>query len=384
MYNPELIKSELIGLMGWQQNDDPNGWQLTDVNTSESGVYYNNVHPMLTIDNLISISKRYDDFEPSQGAVNGLFSAWLKSKTEEGILEAVDMWLESKFQKRSVKNLLEDDVLFDAASNLDDFDYNGGFFVGMEFTVSRGKGMRMKKRELGLQLEENQTVRIYLFKSGQREAVKFIDVDYNQGGGVQWFTLLDWELIGEGAYWVGYDQSAITGRSVNGVKDYGFGKGGIVQFPTGRHFEAKAIEVDGFTGELWDLSQMNYTVSTNYGLNFRLDVRCDYTSFIIDQKEIFRRLIFLNVGIKLLEEMVWNANSRVNRNESNMTRADLMYAIEGDTQKTRTGRDISLTGKREAALMAIAFDEAGLNRVCLPCRKKGVKIGAVGPVSHYR
>lgn len=380
MYNSSRIKSELIGLIGWKQNEDASGWQLTDLTTSESGSFYNTVHPMLTIDNLISLSKRYDDLSNVESEVNGFFTAWLKEKTEEGILEAVDIWLESKFGNRSVKNLLEDDTLFRSTGNIGDFDLNGGDFVGMEFKVTRGRGLMMKVREIGLQFEENQSITIYLFKSGTKTPIKTKVISYTGVGSIQWEDLSEWELKGEGGYWVGYDQSAISGRSVNGVKDYGYGRGGVVEYPTGRFYEAKGFYFNSYGGELWDVSGNNYTVDTNYGLNFKLDVRCDFTDFIIDQKDIFKRLIWLHVGIKMLEEMVWNPNSNINRNTSNMTKQDLMYAIEGDTQKTGTGRDISLTGKREMALAAIAFDESGLNSVCLPCRKRGVKIGAIGPI----
>ncbi|QDP50439.1 MAG: hypothetical protein Unbinned5350contig1001_54 [Prokaryotic dsDNA virus sp.] len=379
MYNSTKIKAGLIGLMGWKQNEDLTGWQLTEMITSESGSFYNSVHPLLTMDNLISISKRYNDLATTQSEINTFFTNWLKGKTEEAILDAVDVWLESKFVNRSVKNLLEDDLMFDGTGDLSDYNTNNSQFVGMEFKVTRGLGIMMKLRSIGLQFETNQTITFLLYKSGIKTAVKTVDVAYNQNGGIQWVDLSEWELDGDGTYWVGYDEANITGRSINGIKDYGFEGNGLEQFPSGRFYGARAMNVDGYTNQLWDLSTTKYSLSTNYGLNFKLDVRCDYTDFILNQKNIFRRFIWLNVGIRLLEEMMWNANSNINRNESNIDETKVLYAIEGDTQKTGTGRDISLTGKREMALLAIAFDESGLSRVCLPCKKKGIKVGAIGP-----
>ena len=61
MYNADELKAGLIGLMGWKQNEDSSSWQLTEMLTSETGTFYNTAHPLLTFDNLVSISKRYDD-----------------------------------------------------------------------------------------------------------------------------------------------------------------------------------------------------------------------------------------------------------------------------------------------------------------------------------
>lgn len=380
MYNATKIKEAFIGFIGWKDNDDDSGWQLDDVNTSESGTFYNSVHPMLTMDNLISIAKRYNDLGGDSDDVNSKFTAWVKEETEQAILDAIDLWLERKFENRSVNNLLEDDMLFRSTGDVADIEEVTDEFIGMEFIVARGNGVVLKLREIGLQFENNTVITLQLFKSGVKAPIKVKDCDYIGNGSVQWFSLDDWDLSGDGAYWVGFESGDLDGGIVNGVKDYGYGRGGVVSFPTGRFFECKAISTTDFSGFLFRMDQLKYSLSTNYGMNFKLDVRCDYTNFIIDHKELFKRLIWLNVGIKFLEYMAFNPNSRVNRNEGNMDSDKIMYAIEGDTQKTKGGRDISLTGKRERALAAIAFDEAGLSSVCLPCKKKGVKYGSMGPV----
>ena len=320
MYNADELKAGLIGLMGWKQNEDSSSWQLTEMLTSETGTFYNTAHPLLTFDNLVSISKRYDDLTLVAAERDAFFTAWLKEKTEEGIITAIDIWLESKFEGRSVRNLLEDNFLFRGTGNLNNFDDRVEKFVGMEFVVNRGESITMKIREIGLQFENDQSIDILLYKSGVSAPIKTETVAYIGTGDVMWVNVSDWELKGEGAYWIGYNQASITGRSVNGATDYILGSGGVVGYPLGKYFTAKGIEVDNYAGSLWDLETTDYVVDSNYGLNFKLDVRCDFTNFILDQKDIFKRLIWLNVGIKLLEEMAWNANSNINRNESNMSK----------------------------------------------------------------
>jgi hypothetical protein len=51
MYSVSEIKSGLIGLIGWRQNVDITGVQLTDLTTTTSGLYFNDEHPLLTFDN---------------------------------------------------------------------------------------------------------------------------------------------------------------------------------------------------------------------------------------------------------------------------------------------------------------------------------------------
>jgi hypothetical protein len=127
---------------------------------------------------------------------------------------------------------------------------------------------------------------------------------------------------------------------------------------------------------LWDLARNNFTVETNYGLNLSLDARCDYTDFIVDQKTLFKTLISLQVGMDLLREIAFNPQSRINRNEANVTRSQLLYEIDGDTQ----GRnDFSVLGRYKKALEAIQFDTTGIDKTCLPCRRQAIRHKAIGP-----
>jgi len=81
------IKTGFDGFIGWKQNDDASGLQLTDLTTSSSGMFYNDIHPILTIENIASVSPDYKKLFPVVGDQNTNFTAWLKGKTENGIIE---------------------------------------------------------------------------------------------------------------------------------------------------------------------------------------------------------------------------------------------------------------------------------------------------------
>jgi hypothetical protein len=117
-------------------------------------------------------------------------------------------------------------------------------------------------------------------------------------------------------------------------------------------------------------------LGTNYGLNYKVSVSCDYTDFILDQKEQFQTIISKRVAMNLLRVLAFNANSNVNRSSSNVDSTRILYEIDGDSQSTE-GNNRSLKDQYETALMAIQFDQTGIDKVCLPCRKRGVKYSTI-------
>ncbi len=376
MYNAQTLKQELIGLVGWRQNPDSAGWQLTEMTSSSSGLWFNGVHPMLSIDNLISICPRFDLIDSDQVATNTAFTNWLQEKTEDAILKAIEAWIDAKFENKTTNNLLNRTDLFDVTGNITDLELSSGDVVGIEVTPSRQKSMTVGINKIGVQLDTNQILSVHLFKSGQVAPVQTVNIDYQGAGSVQW-ELVNWSLKGEGSYWIAYDQRTLTGNAINGVRDYTFNSRGLTSFPSGRFFSAIAFNAAiANVNDLWDLSKNDFTISTNYGLNFSMDVRCDYTDFIVDQKDLFKTLISLQVGMDLLREIAFNPQSRVNRNEANVTRSQLLYEIDGDTQ----GRnDFSVLGRYKKALGAIQFDTTGIDKTCLPCRRRAIRHKAIGP-----
>ena len=414
MYNAATIKTELIGLVGWRQNADPSGWQLIAPLTTAptSGLYFNDVHPLLSFDNLISIapdfpritfpawsaltsyaigdkvlvsSVYYIAIAPSLNqtppnatywAVYDPFTAWLKEKTEAGIIAAVDDWLASKSEMLTASALLSNDDLFKATGNISNLQAKAGNIVGLEIIPARSKNVILKIDRIGIQFDTNQTVRVYLFKSGRVTEVAHLDIVYAGAGAVQWADA-GWELSGEGSYFIAYNEDAITGQAVNGVNDHTYLGSGVRNFPSSRYFQATAFTVDhDDAAALWDLTQNQYSLDTNFGLNLTTSARCSYTDFIVRQKNLFKTVIAHRVGMDLLREMAFNPQSRINRNAENITKGQVLYEIEGDT---RGNREFSLSGQYKKALAAIQFDTNAIDPICLSCRRRGIRIGAIGP-----
>lgn len=368
MYNANEIKTGLIGLIGWRQNGDSAGTQLTGLMTSESGLYFNDVHPLLTFDNLESIAPDYDGFD---------ITSWLQEKTEAGIIGAVEDWIRKKFEVRTAKGLIESERLFGTGGSPGNVDVNKGLLVGLELIPPMGRGVKTKIERLGLQFTDAQTITIRLFKNGVPEYQNSVTVTYASANALHW-EAVDWEMDNKEIYYLVYEQSSVTGQSVNGTQQHtavGYYRAGIgyaPYFPVGKYLKATPFNNTGSFGSI-DPADNTYHSMTNYGLNVEFSARCDYTDFIIRHKGILKSLIQKRVGMDLLREMAYNPNTRVNRHESNASLEQILYEIDGDSQ----GKAGGLKYQYDMELEATSMDQSAIDPVCVPCRKRAVKYRTV-------
>lgn len=394
MYDVAQLKSGLLGatpLISWRQNPDSTGVQINDtqlIATPTSGLYFNDFHPLMNMNSILGIAPTY--LAAQTGSTqNTSFSAYLRQKTEAGMIQAVDTWINEKFGQGTAKNLLERNQLFRSASSSRQKDTNSSEFVGFEFVPVRTAGTVMKITEIAVQFDEDCDVTVYLYHSNTALPVDEVLVNYVGNGGAQWVTV-DWTLDGNGSYVIGYDQAEIAGvQSINGVPDYTHLTGGGYWLPIGKFFNAASCHAELYeTAGIPDMEigndfivggtkafgseDLSYDWETNYGLNFKFSVQCDYTAMILEQKNLFKQVIGINVAIKLLEEMIFNADARVDRHESVMTDKGLRiaYEIDGDSSSLKKS---GLRHRLNEAMGAIKFDTTGIDSICLPCRRSGIK-----------
>jgi hypothetical protein len=371
MYSVSEIKSGLIGLIGWRQNVDITGVQLTDLTTTTSGLYFNDEHPLLTFDNLLSIAPQFDRLNDATNTNrNTRFTTWLKDRTEAGIIRAIDRWQNEKAKLRTAGNLLANNVVFKNTSNIADLDTDNGKIVGHVIDIIPSNNLRVTIESLALQLTEDQDLVISLYETGNSSAIKSETFSYTGSGSVQWFTPATvWELDGNKTYYLIYDQADLTGQSVNSI----YGQTSEFTGDCAKYTRFTSFETESFTPAILTGA---YSVGngTNYGLNYKLSVKCDYTDFILEQKDLFKTIISKQIAIDLLREMAHNANVRENRNSSNVDFSRVMYEIDGDsTGVKKSGLEMQL----QRALDAIQFDYTNVDTLCLPCRKRGVKYRTV-------
>lgn len=416
--NYTTIKNAVLSRIGWRQNPDPTGTQLLSLYSSSTGLYYNDVHPLLTFDNILALC--YDDSDITyptynagttysfgnivseggekfiyinQTAASGnatnnttywrsynVITESLRTETESGIVRTINQWFNSKKIFRTAENLLENDTLIVATGNTVDINTNEGKVRFIEITPKYSESLVFEPYKIGLHFQTAQTIPIKVFQSGISTPIYSESFNYTTAGSIQWFDI-DLQLESGSKYWISYDESEITNGSYNSVKDYGHDISVTRQlqynsFPTGKYYNAIAGSHSEGNTSLWDITKNSYHLDNNFGINLKSRVVCDYTDFIVSQIDLFDEAIMLNVGISVLRKFVFNPNAVVDRYEANLDTKTILYEIDGDSQGNSRVNN-RLSAQYKAAIEAIQFDTRGIDKICLPCKRRGIKKGSV-------
>ena len=377
------ITTALLPLVGWSSDNSDSSIVLDpELEEPETGLYFQQAHPLLTLKNLISIAPDFSKDDETS------FSSWLKSKTEAGITKAILRFCDEKVGNNITKFILESKALFDGTGRISDSLPNSSSLVGFEIVPARAKGITTKINKIGLQFTEPGSYKLYLFHSSQLEPVKVIDIEKTKRGSLEWFPQQDLFLPymsdgndAGGSWYLCYNQNELPEGSKAIIKQYDWSKGPCsycsrrdleVYKIWSRYLEIHPFKVQAPEGEaeLWDIEANTYAYDTNYGINLDISIGCDITDIIIDQKSMFKNVIFFQVAADLLRELAYNANVRVNRNALNAARTEILYELDGDSRSVRRS---GLLYQLENAYKSLDINTRGLSRICLPCKNNGIK-----------
>lgn len=326
-----------------------------------------------------------------------ILSDFLERVTRNGIATAIQTFTQIKQLDKETRNLLERRTFFDGAGRIRATLQNTHKLVGFEIVPVRALGVTAKIEKIGLQMTGGTgIVKMYLFHSSQIDPIKTFDLDFQvQNGGFQWFTLEDCFLPyiskdnnSGGSWFLCYNQDELPQgmEAINVSKDWSREPCGtcnigsvevwreLTKYLQVTPFMYNAPETFAEYPELWDIAYTMYTNTQNYGLNCEITVGCDLTDFIISQRQIFQDVIQKQVAVIALRALAMNPNVRVNRYQSNATRTDILYELDGNTSGVRPG---GLGYQLKKAYEALKLDTQGLDRVCLSCNNRGVRYKAV-------
>ena len=420
------IQDALLHLVGWEQSYDPQKQIDAALTESESGLTYQQAHPMVTLENIRAIMPEgymyqypaWDkDTEYKKGAKVSsgnkvweslqnhnenntpaedseywqeydFVSVWLERLTRSAIAKVVQQFLTQKSLLRESKTLLERRSLFDGAGRLNNTIANGQRLVGMEIVPAYSMGVTTKIERIGLQMVgATGKVTLYIFHSSQKDPFKVIEFEVGKGNGsMEWKTLQDCYLpyMGDtGAWYVVYNQADLPAgmEAVNVTKDWSREPCGtcnrgsleawraLTKYLMVSPFKVNALETFAEYPELWDIEENTYTNTHNYGINMEISVGCDLTDFVIRERAIFATCLQLQMATDVLRTLALNPQVRVNRNQSNATTGDLLYEVDGNPQGRKTGLGADL----KAAYEALDLDTRGIDRICLTCKPTFVK-----------
>lgn len=221
------IQEKLLHLIGWEQNYDTSDLKISDALTvSESGLYFQQIHPLLTLQNMSCIApdfknmtfeeynaeKLYSkgnvikygsllykalqnstgkqpDIESEYWVETNPFSEWLESKTKASIQKAIARYCNEKIVQGAYKTLCENRTLFDGTGRLVDVVKNKKNLVGFEIVPVRAKGVTTKINKIGLQFTEPGEYTLYLMHSSMDAPVKIIKLNKIRKNSIEWFSL---------------------------------------------------------------------------------------------------------------------------------------------------------------------------------------------------
>ncbi len=406
MFNAQTIEDTFIPMVGVRKNDDPQAANnpMGDLLTASSGLYLNDIHSLLTTNNLSSISPKFDtftytawsalttyakgDIATSSGsyyvslqnsnlnqAVGDLtaywrktnpFNEWLRSRMSSAWLEFLHDWFNMKFENQTARNLIADDQVLNFPGNKSEAIGDTDRYLGWMIVPYPRMGVTIKIDRICMTMlsSENLTVRLYKNGIATGDVVNFTGTGHPH----PLWKQAGWTLERGNYYYVAYDRNTLSAATpvnglVNVVKNWPDN-----YFP-GRHrrfAEVCAFQTDDLTSDLTD----ERTNTNNFGLNLTMSARCDYTEFIVDQKDLFVHAGRMKLGIAFLSELMSNPNARINGDQLNAEqKAEIYFAINGSPkEKTATG----LVADFRRALNSISFDMPGLQHECLPCTQSGV------------
>lgn len=429
------IQEKLLRLIGWEQNYDTSDLKISDALTvSESGLYFQQIHPLLTLQNMSCIApdfknitfpeynseKEYSkgnvvdyqgtqykalqkaqgkqpDIESEYWVETNLFSEWLESKTKASIQKAIARYCNEKTVEGTNKPLCESRTLFDGTGRLVDTVKNKKNLVGFEIIPVRAKGVTTKINKICLQFTKAGEYTLYLMHSSMDAPVKIIKLNKIRDNSAEWFTVDDLYLPYQsedndagGSWYLCYFQSELPegSQAIRKNKDWSKEPCGscsrrelLAWMAWSKYLEIhpffvneELINIEDESLHLWDVENNQYTYDNNYGLNLEVTVSCDITDFIVEQRMMFQDVIAKQVAVDMLREFAYNSNVRTNRHSINASRLDILYEVDGDSSSMKKS---GLSYQLDMAFKAIKLSTSGIDRVCLPCRNNGIKYRTV-------
>ena len=421
------IQDKMLHLVGWKQSYDLSDIMLSsNLTQTESGMYFQQIHPLLTLDNLRSIAPDFQNFNWQVHDVNKAyksgevvriddslykaiqdvpaetdildseywtetnpFSEWLEEKTKASIVKLVNKFINMKLADKATKSLIENKILFDGTGRLTNKIENRNKLVGFEIDTVRSKGVTVKIDKIGLQMTEPGSYTLYIFHSSNPEPIYTLTFEKTKANSLEWFKpkddiLLPYESANTdsgGSWYLVYKQSELPENAQAIYKDRDWSTGPCKACSRSEFLAYQAwsryIEVHPFyisEDEEFDQEIMNFTYDKNYGINLEVSAYCDLTDFIIKQRAMFQDVLSKQVAIDFLREFAYNPNVRTNRHSINASKLDILVELDGDSNSMRQS---GLSYELDIALKALSISTQGLDRVCLPCVNNGIKYRSI-------
>jgi len=285
------------------------------------------------------------------------------------------------------KSLLSNQSLYEVPNRGTLTDTKNSRFVSVAFNLQKRLNIQIQIPQLGLHLTDAQTLPIYIYHTSQIEAIAQFDVNYTNANSFQWVSI-DTQIFNYrsdfgdgGTYYVGYYQDDLIGTSIRYNVEFSncsSCSGGLgyhyQSFQCLQKYQSFIQEPQFFYFEFADLNGVDIPNidkrqrihSSNFGLNLKVNVYCDVTTMICENKLQFQNLLQLQIAYDLLDRILMNTrNNRI----AEITKRNALYEFELKGLENPN----SLAKQIERQRQGVNFNFSNLDPICLPCGTRGVK-----------
>lgn len=417
------LVDSLSKLIGWSNELHTNTFS-DDMLESTSGLVYQQAHPLLTINNLQSIapqevidennaapawsgtiiykpgsvvsynSKIYraiytntniiPDSPNTAWVETNYFSIWVRSKVEASIAKMLLRIVDERATTFKDKSLIQTTQLQSNTYNkYNAINNRAKTYVGFELIPARYLGLGLILADIKVytnngpvNFSDIEGAGLYLpntqeFIQVENNTINF--VDYLQEKKLGSIYLLypqeSLEALNKKALNTKYDWSKKPCRACSEI-NYTYWSF------WSRYLEVHPLAISNVDGidDIFNVTNYDYTSTFGYGLNFNIKVYCDISSILLDNINDLKSVLFYQVAVDLLYEMLYNPDVRTNRHATNASRNDIAAALEVTDP---VGRKQGLKVKLDEAYKALHINLSGISKVCLKCNNNGIKYRTV-------
>lgn len=419
MYIQTTVIDCLKNLVGFRQNDNPDYPTLVpSLLTTETGLYFQDAHPLLTIENIDQCARNFDhysfpnyaagstystgqrvrfsglvyeslvdsntgnqpDTSPIQWTEVNLLSQFLISMVEAGVNDVAKFLFIDKKIREITKTIFENVLLFTGVGSLADKVIKRDRFVGFAIELKDHNNLQTIINRIGMQFDTvNPAFDLYVFHTSRTDPIATLQFNVTGPNNFSWHTPTTGSIptleyhsrdydVG-GLFIIGYYEEDLVGQAID--KEYNFNREpcgscnrlNLDYYRKWSEFmNITPIEVSsgniGTKGQLFDINNLGYTYHENFGLNLDLTVRCDISDFICQERTVFTDAVYYSVAKNLIRMIAFNVREN---DVSKQVKQEALVELE---------REFGISTSVKRAMKALSFDFSDLNTACLPCNQQ--------------
>lgn len=431
MYRESDFQACLASLVGWRQNDNPDYPNLPpSLTMSRSGLYFQDEHALITLENIDQCFKNYDKYNFAAYAIGTTYasgnrvrytdgnvyeslqsanignnptdanSPWwspvsllalkLQQLTSAAATKMLSRIFVEKKMNQVTKSIFENIQLFDGAGSLTNKELGQSRFVGFEIFLKDNKDLVTIIRRVGTQFSQaNPDFKLYIFHSSQIAPILSLTMALAKAMSFEWTPVLDGAgpvtlaylndnySVG-GSFYIGYYESDLVGQAIN--RGYDFGVAPSYCSTCNNNWKywsswSEYVVIQPFTVSNVDLPdpvdgvpQLWDINRNNYAFTKNFGLNLDLT-VKCDVTDFLCRenTLFADVMMKQVCVDVLNLIAFSTRNNVIAKETQQMAIFElGNKDNNTPGANTRF----EKSLKAMSFDISDMNDACLPCDNK--------------